>query len=358
MDSAALTWSAMHVLTKTRHDAVLQLYGSLAEALSQVGEPFLRALGCREEGAREALLRLEAFDAAAYRARLEKGGIRFLSIADAEYPPLLRELPDPPVFLYALGDLSLCDRPAVALVGTRDMTKYGKRVAELLTADIVAAGMPTVSGLARGIDTAVAEETLRAGGRHIAVLGHGFGVLSPGKNAALAREVAGKGGLVLSEFPLDFPAGQFTFPARNRIIAGLSRGTVVCEAPAKSGALITAEFALEQGREVFAVPGPVTEPTYEGCHRLIARGQAKLVTRGADVLEELGVVASAAPARAFCGDDPVQRAVWNALSQLPLSADDLTERLRLEAPVVAAALTMMELSGDVRSAGGGGWVRG
>lgn len=347
----------MHVLTKTRFDAVMQLYGNLADALEQVGEPFLKALGCREEGARDALLRLEAFDAEAYVRRLRQADIRFLHIDDGDYPSLLRELPDPPVFLYARGDLSLCFRPSVALVGTRDMTKYGRHVTQLLTGDIVAAGMVTVSGLAHGVDTVVAEETLRAGGKHVAVLGHGLSVIYPAKNAELARDIVSQGGLILSEFPLDFPAGQYTFPARNRLIAGLSRGTVVCEAPAKSGALITAEFALEQNREVFAVPGPITEPTYEGCNRLIARGQAKLVTSAADVLEELGVVAPQASAREFHAEDAVQRAVWAALSQLPVSGDDLVQKLALAAPDVGAALTMMELAGAVRSVDGGKWVR-
>lgn len=347
----------MHVLTKTRYDAVMQLYGSLAEALPQVGEPFLKALGCRDEGMRDALLRLEEFDLSRYVKRLEQANIRFLTITDADYPALLRELPDPPVFLYAQGDLSLCACPSVALVGTREMTKYGRRVTELLTTDIAEAGMVTVSGLAHGVDTVVAEETLRVGGRHIAVLGHGLSVIYPAKNAELAKDIVAKGGLILSEFPLDYPAGQYTFPARNRLIAGLSRGTVVCEAPAKSGALITAEFALEQGREVFAVPGPITELTYEGCNRLITRGQAKLVTNAADVLEELGVVVSQKKERAFESDDPIQKAVWKALSQIPMTADDLVQELRADPPAVGVALTMMELAGAVRSVDGGKWVR-
>ena len=347
----------MHVLSKTRYDAVMQLYGNLADALPQVGEPFLKALGCRDEGVRDALMRLEEFDVGRYEARLHKAGIRFLCIDDSDYPLLLRQLPDPPVFLYAQGDLSLCQRPSVALVGTREMTKYGRHATQLLTGDIVAAGLVTVSGLAHGVDTVVAEETLQAGGKHIAVLGHGLGRIYPAKNAELARDIVKQGGLILSEFPLDFPAGQYTFPARNRLIAGLSRGTVVCEAPAKSGALITAEFALEQNREVFAVPGPITEPTYAGCNRLIARGQAKLVTCAADILEELGVVVPEASAKEFLSEDPVQRAVWAALSQLPLTGDDLVQKLSLQPPAVGAALTMMELSGAVRSVEGGRWVR-
>lgn len=346
----------MHVLTKTRYDAVVQLYGNLADALRHVGEPFLTALGCRDDGVRDALLRLEEFDVAHYAKRLAAAHIRFLTIADPDYPAQLRELPDPPVFLYAQGDLSLCARPSVAVVGTRDMTKYGKRAAEMFTEALCRAGLATVSGLARGVDTAVADETLRCGGAHIAVLGHGMGLPSQ-RTGEIAKRVVASGGLVLSEFPLDYAAGTYTFPARNRIIAGLSQGTIVCEAPEKSGALITAEFALEQGKDVFAVPGPITEATFAGSHRLIARGHAKLVAVPEDVLEDLGVVQSMRRDRAFTGEDPVQRAVWNALSQLPMTADTLAETLALEAPAVGVALTMMELAGDVRPTGEGGWVR-
>ncbi len=345
------------MLNKTRFDAVIATYGSLTDALPHVGEEFLAALGCKEESIREALMRLEGFDAQAYEERLRKGSVRFLCIADDAYPASLRNLPDPPVFLHAIGDLSLCDRPSVALVGTRQMTKYGQRVTQLLVPDLVAAGLVTVSGLAKGIDAEVARETLRDGGKHIAVLGHGLGTIYPPENRQLAKDVVGSGGLLLTEFPMDFAPSTYTFPGRNRIIAGLSRGTVVLEAPEKSGALLTAEFALEQGKDVFAVPGQITETTFGGCHRLISRGQAKLVTTAAEILEEMGLVASQTTQKEYDTEDPVERAVWKALSVLPVTVDDLMVKTAIDAPTIGAALTMMELSGAVRSVGGGQWVR-
>lgn len=356
IDPVTLTWSALNVLTKTRFDAILQMFGSLKEALPQISEEFLRALGCREETVREILMRLEEFDVQQYEARLQKMNIRFLTIEDESYPAILRNLPDPPVFLYALGDLSLLGKPAIALVGTREMTKYGQRVTQLFTSDLVAAGLITVSGLARGVDSEVAKETMRSGGKHIAVLGNGFSRMT-GDAEKLSKEIVSSGGLILTEYPLDMEGTNFSFPGRNRLIAGLSKGTVVLEAPLKSGALITAEFALEQGSDVFAVPGPITEATYAGCHQIISKGQAKLVTTAADILEEMGMIVSKTPSRGFESDDPIQLAVWDALSVLPVTADQLTLQTSVDPQKISAALTMMELSGDIRNVGGGQWVR-
>lgn len=357
MHHAALTWSALHLLTKTRLEAIKQTYGNLEDALAHIGEEFLRALGCKEETVRAALLRLEEFDAAAYAKRLQKSGVQFLMLGDDAYPEALTHLPDPPVFLYALGNLTLCDRPSVALVGTRDMTKYGQRVTQLIVPDLVAADLVTVSGLAKGIDGEVAKETLRSAGKHIAVLGNGLSSVYPVQHEALAREVVEKGGLLLTELPLDYGPEAHTFVGRNRIIAGLAKATIVLEAPEDSGALITAEFALEQGRDVFAVPGPITEKTFAGCHRLIATGQASLLQSAADVLTELGVASSPAPVREFASDDPIQRAVWKALSTLPATVDDIVEKVASDPSQIGVALTMMELAGAARNVGAGQWVR-
>lgn len=357
MNRAALTWSALNILNKTRYDAVLQIYGSLEEALSQLGEEFLRALGCKEETVRDTLMRLESFDAASYEKILQKQNVTFLSIEDDAYPAILRHLPDPPVFLYYRGDLSLCERPSIALVGTRQMTKYGQRVAQMFTSDLAAAGLVTVSGLAKGIDAEVAKETLRENGKHIAVLGHGLSMIYPSEHQKLAQDIVAKGGLLLTEYPMDFAPTNFSFPGRNRIIAGLAKATVVIEAPEKSGALLTAEFALEQGKDVFAVPGPITEKTFEGCHALIARGQAKLAAASADILEDLGIVASSKIQEEFVTEDAVQAAVWKALSSLPSTVDDLVAKTKIDPPSLGAALTMMELAGAARHLGGGQWVK-
>jgi len=353
-----LSWSWMDVLTHKRYQALCEVYGDLDTALTQVNEQLLRSLGCREETAFRAMNRLEEFDTSAYEHILATRGIRLMSREDELFPAALRQIPDPPVFLYYKGDLSVVSQPCIGLVGTRDMSAYGKRVTETFTAAMVHAGCTTVSGLARGIDTLVAKETLAAGGKTVAVLGHGFGCISPRSNVSLAEDIVSSGGLLLSEFPLDTEGGKYTFPARNRIIAALSVGTVVLEAAEGSGALITADLALEYGREVFAVPGDIFDPLRDGCHAYIATGRAQLVCTPKDVLQSIGIVASTQATQvSYTPQNDSEKAVLNALTTLPQSSGELTDRLGIAASEVGAALTMMELAGVAKNTGNGLWVR-
>lgn len=355
---AALLWSYLHILTKERYEAILGVYGSLEEATRHLGEELLEGLGCRRETIQNTLVRLEEFDCGRYGEELRKRNIRFLELSDLSYPSRLREIGDPPPFLYARGDLAVLDQPCIGLVGTRRMTPYGRRVAGALVPDLTAAGMVTVSGLAEGIDAVVARETLEAGGRTVAVLGHGLGMIYPAKHTALAEEVVSGGGLLLSEFPLDWEPGKYTFPSRNRIIAGLSLGTVVLEAPEESGALITADLAAEYGREVFAVPGPMFDPSCAGCHRLL-RGGAHLVRGAKDILQELGIVPrESAGALSFVPGNAEEEKLFAVLTSMPQDVDVLVERSGMNAARINAALTMMELAGGVKNVGGGQWVKG
>lgn len=353
----ALTWSWLNVLTSKRLEALEKAYGDLTKALGQLDERLLRELGCRDETVYATLNRREEFDPEAYEQELKKRDLSFLTIDDPEYPAHLKEIPDAPVFLYWRGDLSILDQPCLALVGTREMSDYGQRVTEQFVPEIVRAGFVTVSGLALGIDAAVARETMAAGGKTVAVLGHGLGKIYPSENARLAQEIVENGGLYLSEFPLDVIPGKYTFPARNRIIAGLSLGTVVLEAPKGSGALITADLALDYGREVFVVPGQIFDPNYAGSHRMLSKGHAKLVGSAADVLTELGVVVPETSAAPYDPRNATEAALLKVLTSLPQTADDLMERSGLPAAQVASTLTMMELSGAVKQAGHGQWVR-
>lgn len=358
---AALAWSEINVLDKRRYDAVIEVFGSLEAALPLLSVDFLRQLGCREDTAQKAMLRLEEFDAARAEKRLTANGIRFISIEDADYPRPLRTIADPPIFLYAKGDLSLLERPCIGMVGTRGMTAYGKRVTDRFVEPLVRAGLVTVSGLAKGIDTRVAEETLRAGGKTVAALGHGFGMIFPAENGALSRRIVEEGGLLLTEFPYDKGSDTYTFPARNRIVAALSLGVIVLEAPLKSGALITADLAVDYGRETFAVPGPIFEESYAGCHALLAKGQAHLVTTPEDVLTHLRIAVPASADTAapeFRADTPEEGALWTALSSMPQTVDMLVEKTTLPAAQVSVSLTMLELKGAARNVGGGEWVRG
>jgi len=357
--STALAWSWLNVLTKKRYDALVAAYGDLDAALEAVGMELLLKLGCKEDTAMKSINRLEEFDADAYALELEKRDILFLSIEDEVYPAALREIGDPPVFLYYKGFFEILADPCIACVGTRAMSAYGKRVVGLFVPAFVRAGLITVSGLAEGIDAEVAKESLAAGGKTVAVLGHGLGSIYPRGNAKLAQEIVDKGGLLLSEFPLDLMPDKYTFPARNRIIAGVSLGTVVFEAGEGSGAIITADLALEYSRECFAVPGQVFDENFVGTHALIASGRAALVTCPDDVLRELGVVTSSGnvSAKEYLTDDPVEAAIFKALSTMPQSIDDLVTKAALQAAIVSAKLTMLEVRGVVRNVGGGMWVR-
>jgi DNA processing protein len=355
----ALRWSWMNVLTRKRAEALAGEYGDLEKALEQVSVALLRAIGCKEETAMATMNRLEEFDPDAYMSVLKKRGIRFLSMEESGYPAELLNIPDSPVFLYSMGDLDILAEPCLALVGAREMSDYGKRVVAHLVPDIVRSGVVTVSGLAFGIDAEVARETLHAGGKTVAVLGHGLGMIYPKANERLAKEIVEKGGLVLSEFPLDVQPDKFTFPARNRIIAGLSLGTVVVEAAADSGSLITAELALEYGRDVFAVPGQIFDDHYVGCHELLSRGHAKLVSSAADILQEIGVVVpeSRTQAPSFESDSAEEQAVFSALTTMPASLDDLAVRTKLDAATLSATLTVLEIKSGAKNIGGGKWVR-
>lgn len=356
---STLLWWHLNVLNKRRYDAVAEVYGDIAAAEKHLSEEFLRGLGLRPETVRAALMRYEDFDLEKAERILTQRNLQVLTIHDPGYPAILRQTADPPIFLCYKGDLACLSQPLIAVVGTRDMTQYGRRAAGLFVPAFVRAGCITVSGLAHGIDTAVARETLLAGGRTIAVLGNGLGNIFPPSNEKLAEEIVEKGGLLLSEFPVGMTPDTHTFPARNRIIAGLARATVVIEAPAQSGALITAAFALDEGREVFAVPGQVTDPISAGSNALIAKGQAQLAATPEQVLREVGIVAPADPGSApsYTPGTPGERRVWEALTTLPQTVDTLVEKTRLPAAEVGVCLTMMELSGAVKNTGGGAWVR-
>ncbi len=228
-------------------------------------------------------------DLAREEARIAELGASIVLRTDPEYPESLREIYDPPLLLYVRGKLLPQDATAVAVVGSRRCTHYGLQCARRLSAQMAAAGVTIVSGLARGIDTAAHEGALEAGGRTIAVIGSGLAKLYPAENQKLADRIADGHGAVVSEFPIDLPPDKQTFPMRNRIVSGWSQGLLVVESPVWSGSLITANLAADQGRPLFAVPGPIDRPSSGGCHKLIQQG-AKLVMDARDVLEELGIL--------------------------------------------------------------------
>ncbi len=357
----ALRWSWANMLTVKRSAYLRERFGTLDAALPELNQELLSTLGLREETVFKTLNRLEELNVAEYDAILRKRGISLMTIEDESYPSLLAEIDDHPIFLYARGDTAILNEPSIALVGTREMSDYGKRATEHFVVPLVRAGLVTVSGLAQGIDGEVARETIRAGGKTIAVLGHGFGMIYPKAHERLADEIVKSGGLILSEFPLDMQPDKYTFPARNRIIAGLSAGTVVLEASIDSGSLITADLALDYNREVFAVPGQIFDPNYAGCHQLIQKGTAKLVTDAKAIINELGMMgaegADQSQQSMFIADSPEEQAIWSSLTAMPSDMDDLVVKAKLDAATVNATLTILELKGSVRNVGSGKWVK-
>jgi DNA processing protein len=287
--------------------------------------------------------------------------LRAIRLGDPAYPPLLRAIPDPPAALWLRGDAepALLARRAVAVVGARSCSAYGRSVARMLSRDLAAAGAVVVSGMARGIDGEAHRGALEGGGQTVAVLGCGIDRDYPALHAELARRIIATGGLVVSEYEPGVEPAPWRFPARNRVIAGLALATVVVEARERSGALITADFALEDGREVLSVPGEITSATSAGTNGLLRQG-ATPVTAVADVLEALGLelIADAGPT------DPIQVAVLEALGDGVATADDLVRALAGDAGLVASALMTLELwgavveiDGEYRARSGGGAVR-
>ncbi|HUL49813.1 MAG TPA: DNA-processing protein DprA [Gemmatimonadales bacterium] len=358
----------------------LAAYLAIAE-LPGIGPARLRTLIAAFEGARPALSAphgaiaalpgwSRAAASAIRRLSLDKGrtilaalaqlGATVLTPDDPRFPPLLREIPEAPQWLYAWGDLSLLLRRAAAMVGSRDHTSYGANAAELLARGVARHAVVVVSGMARGIDAIAHSATLDAGGGSVGVLGNGFGVVYPASNKELYQRMINRGCLI-TELPPGEKPHAGAFPRRNRLVSGLAGATVIVEAAPGSGALITADCALDQGRQVLAVPGPITSPTSLGCNRLIQQG-AKPALCAADILEELGIAAahaentpapSARPAGTIPADcTPLQRALWEALEPEPLHVDALATGLAAGLTVatsdVLTALTELELRGLVK----------
>lgn len=284
--------------------------------------------------------------------RVELAGVTVLTLEDRAYPPLLKHLSDAPPLLYLKGLLTPGDELALAVVGTRRASVYGKQVCERIVAEIAGRGVTIVSGLARGVDAVAHRVALDAGGRTVAVLGCGVDVIYPPEHVGLAREIA-DGGAVISEYPLGSTPDAGNFPARNRIISGMSRATLVVEAGESSGALITANFALEQGRDVLAIPGSIFSPGCVGTNRLIQSG-AKPILNASDILEELDVatVGQQLEFRALAPDDPIERSLLEVLTPEPAHIDEIVRQLNLPVAVVSSALALLELKGMARHVGG------
>lgn len=366
MESHASTaqWLTLMALPGVGHRgqlALLQDFGSLAAVFSAPHYQHERYL----PGNHDAVRMLADGADSAYLDRtlawLAEPGHHLVTWEDADYPPLLRQIADPPVALYVLGDRTAPGRTQLAIVGSRNASHGGRDNAHAFAKTLAHAGLTITSGLALGIDGAAHKGALDAGGVTVAVVGTGLDRVYPGRHRELAHAIVERGALV-SEFPLGTSPRPENFPIRNRLIAGLSIGTLVVEAALQSGSLITARLALEQGREVFAIPGSIHSPLARGCHALIRQG-AKLVETAYDVLEELGPLAQIAqsapglPAALPPGLSPDAVRLLDCLGHDTQTVDSLVERSGLTADAVSSMLSELEILGLVAAAPGGRYQR-
>ena len=295
---------------------------------------------------------------AAELEQLDRQGISALTWRDDAYPASLKEIFDKPPVLYVRGQLTASDAWSVGVVGTRRATVYGRQAAEELAEGLARNNVTVVSGLARGIDSIAHKAALKAGGRTIAVLACGLDMVYPPENLRLAQEIMEQGALI-SDYPLGTQPRSEFFPRRNRIMVGLSLGILVVEGDFKSGALITARQALDENREVFAVPGGIYTPTFRGTNWLIQQGQAKLVVKIEDVLEELNLTMAShqMEAKEVLPADETEARILRFLSVEPIHIDDVRRSSGLEIAAVSSALAMLELKGMVRQVGNMNYVK-
>ncbi|MBC8869057.1 MAG: DNA-protecting protein DprA [Planctomycetes bacterium] len=343
--------------------ALMDHFGS-AEAVLAASPSQLRTVpGIGPKLSRAIVSGRDAIDAKAELQICREHGISIIPEADPHYPRLLHEIHDPPAILFVHGDLGPDDAMAIAIVGTRHATNYGLRQAERLAGGLARAGLTVVSGLARGIDAAAHRGALNAGGRTLAILASGVLNISPPEHKELAEDIRASGAVISENPPHNEPVSG-AFPQRNRLITGLSLGVVVVEAAERSGALISARHAMEQGREVFAVPGRVDSRASRGCHRLIRDG-AKLVECVDDVLEELGPLVEAAPRSdgrvvhhpAELKLNEQERQVLDAIEMDPTSIDKVVETSGLPVHRVLATVSVLEMRRLIQRVSGNYIVR-
>lgn len=325
-------------------------FGSLAEAWGASESAMTRVLDARTwsyvAAARKKTVPLELI------ADLDRKAIGVVTQLDATYPRLLAQIPAAPPVLYVRGTLTDSDDLAIGLVGTRRSTAYGRHMAEQVAAELSAAGVTVVSGLARGIDGAAHHGALNGGGRTIAVLASGVDIIYPSEHHVLASRIIESGALV-SDYPPGAKPDAPNFPARNRLISGLSLGTLVIEAPRRSGALITVDFAADQGRDVFVLPANADSPASEGSNRLLREG-ARAITSAADILEDLGLAQlqeSQGVETAAVELSDRERRLLAVLGSEPLHIDEITVAVGIPVHEGAAVMTMLELQGLVRNVG-------
>ncbi len=347
-------WNAINLNTRIGPVKFKKLYNyfDTMEEVWQTDSLKLLKCGLKEKDINYFLAKRQSIDANSEFEKLLKENIELISIKDKKYPKLLKEIFAPPPLLYVRGNIDT--NPCIGVVGTRKYSSYGKQVVENIVKDLALSKITIVSGLALGIDALAHQETLNNNGQTYAILGSGVnqGSIYPSNNRIIADKILEKGGAIISEYPYGTPPLKQNFPARNRIISGLSLATLVIEAPKESGALITANFALEQNRDVFAVPGNIFSKNSEGTNNLIKKGAA-MVTSAADILEELNLkeIINTGIKKEIMPDSPEEEKIVSSLSQDPIHIDKIAKITGLNIKNVSSTLTIMEIKGMVKNMG-------
>ncbi len=346
-------------LGSVRTRSLLEHFGSLKYIFEATEKEFKRVNGIGSKIAENIVHSIKSIDAKKELELAEKRGVRVITFLDEDYPERLKNVYDPPMVLYVKGEILEQDALAIAIVGSRNASFYGMQSAERLGFELASRGITVVSGLARGIDSSAHKGALKAKGRTLAILGSGILNMYPEEHFILADEIS-KQGAVVSEFPMATIPDRGNFPKRNRIISGLSLGVVVVEAAEKSGALITSDIAMEQGREVFAVPGKIDSMTSKGTNRLIKQG-AKLAECCDDILEELHLQITAGlkakKDSLSCALDKEESLVYNLLSSEPQHIDELSEAARLGVTRISGILLNLEMRRLTRQLPGKNFVK-
>ncbi|MFH1631872.1 MAG: DNA-processing protein DprA [bacterium] len=352
MPSDLKFWLALNVFPRFGPKSLARLFTHFENMEEAFNAPLsdIRAAGIPEKIAQGFIEMRSKIDPDATLDEITKHNFKVTTLADPDYPPHLKQIYDPPAIIISYGKLPSSEIAHIAVVGSRKATPYGLQVAHSLIEEIAEAGVVIVSGLAYGIDTVAHRATVGVGGVTVAVLASGLLNITS-RQKALADQIVRSGGAVFSEFPINAPGQKQNFPFRNRVISGMSQGTLVIEAAAKSGSLITARTAMEQNRDVFAVPGPITSPTSAGTNNLIKMG-AVPVTCAADVLDALNIE-TRPDAKPQAPPASIEEGlILEQLSKQPIHIDDITRATKLTSPKVASTLSLMEMRGRIRHVGG------
>lgn len=352
-----LAFSLIKDIGVKRFKKINYYFDNLKQAWGASAKDFIRA-GLGENLAYKIVSQRKLINPDEKLEKLHKMKINLVTLQDEDYPPLLKQIYDPPTVLFYKGTLnSAQDEFCLSVVGSRKYTHYGKQVTQNVVGELASNGITIVSGLALGIDSLAHQATLAKKGRTIAVMGCGLDQIYPAAHYNLAQNILDSYGALISEYPPGVGPSKYTFPMRNRIISGLSLGTLVIEAGRKSGSLITAQSALDQNREVFAIPGNIYSSSSQGTNDLIQQG-AKMVTSAQDILETLNLekAISQIESRKIIPDSDEEAQILEHLSQEPIHVDKLVKLSKLNPAELNSTLTMMEIKGKIKNAGGNNYV--